>query len=164
MGYEGTRLSLNSLSLVPIPVNHPPAADVGEFYTGIAGEPVAFDGSLSGDPDDDPLTYEWDFGDGTTGTGESANHTYVEPGTYTATLVVNDGQLSSELATAPVVVSSCNPCLNWKNHGQYVRCVAHDAEFLVESGDLTQDEADAIVSSAAQSEVGKKNYVSPECQ
>ena len=59
---------------------------------------------------------------------------------------------------------SCDPTLNWKNHGQYVRCVAHDAEWLVENGFFTQEEADAMVSSAARSEIGKKGFVPQECQ
>lgn len=51
--------------------------------------------------------------------------------------------------------SPCDPKASWKNHGQFVRCVAQEADALVELGVLTQDEADAVVSSAAQSEVGK---------
>ena len=43
----------------------------------------------------------------------------------------------------------------WKNHGHYVRCVAHAAEDFVAQGMLTQEEADMMVSAAAQSEVGK---------
>jgi hypothetical protein len=58
----------------------------------------------------------------------------------------------------------CNPCLDWRNHGQYVRCVAQDADYLVEQGLLTQEEGDALVSSSAQSETGKKGFVPAECQ
>jgi len=36
------------------------------------------------------VSYEWDFGDGTTGTGPTVSHTYTEPGNYTATLIVRD--------------------------------------------------------------------------
>ncbi len=34
-------------------------------------------------------SYSWTFGDGTTGSGASTNHTYASVGTYTATLTVN---------------------------------------------------------------------------
>jgi hypothetical protein len=44
----------------------------------------------------------------------------------------------------------------WKNHGQYVRCVSQEADFLVLTGVITTDQADAIVTAAAQSDVGKK--------
>jgi len=40
-----------------------------------------------------------------------------------------------------------------------VRCVAQDAEALVDAGLFTQDEADALVSSSAQTNVGKKDFV-----
>jgi hypothetical protein len=47
-----------------------------------------------------------------------------------------------------------------------VRCVAHDAEALVEAGLISQDDADALVSSSAQSNVGKtsKGWVSTPAQ
>lgn len=35
------------------------------------------------DPDKDALTYEWDFGDGTTGTGAEARHTFEQEGNFT---------------------------------------------------------------------------------
>lgn len=35
-------------------------------------------------------TYTWNFGDNTSGTGETALHTYSQPGIYTVTLIVNN--------------------------------------------------------------------------
>jgi hypothetical protein len=49
-------------------------------------------GGASSDPDGDTLDYSWDFGDGSTATGASAQRTYTTPGVYTATLTVSDGR------------------------------------------------------------------------
>ncbi len=66
---------------------------------------VSFDGSASYDFDNDPLTYEWDFGDGTTGTGAKVSHTYAAGAEkFTAKLTVKDGLQaagSTDLAVAP---------------------------------------------------------------
>jgi len=51
-----------------------------------------------------PLTYTWDFGDGTTGTQQSPSHTYSVAGTYTATETISDGSGQVSHATAAVTV------------------------------------------------------------
>ena len=68
-----------------------PVADPGGPYSGDEGSAVAFDGSGSTDPSGGDLTFEWDFGDGTTGTGPKPRHTYVDDGEYTVTLTVTGG-------------------------------------------------------------------------
>ena len=60
-------------------------------------------------------------------------------------------------------LGTCDPCASWKNHGQYVSCVAHAVNALVKHGVLTRNTGDELVSSAAQSQIGKKGYVPPEC-
>ena len=76
---------------VPVHVNHAPAAVVGLDVSGCPGDPIPFDASRSSDPDGDALTYRWDFGDGTTGTGMTAPHRYETPGQFPATVTVDDG-------------------------------------------------------------------------
>lgn len=51
------------------------------------GEPVRFEGEAAGAS---PIDFEWDFGDGATGSGASPTHTYDEPGQYTARLVASN--------------------------------------------------------------------------
>ena len=52
---------------------------------------VSFDGRKSSDPDGNPLTYRWFFGDGTpVATGSTTTHTYTTDKTYYATLQVQD--------------------------------------------------------------------------
>lgn len=41
---------------------------------------------------DQAVTYQWDFGDGNTSTDPEPIHVYEDEGTYTVTLVINDGQ------------------------------------------------------------------------
>ena len=53
------------------------------------GESVSFDGSQSMDPDGHIVTYDWHFGDGSTGRGIKVRHTYPRSGTFTANLKVN---------------------------------------------------------------------------
>ena len=61
-------------------------------------------------------------------------------------------------------LGACWPCLAWKNHGEYVRCVSHAVYSLVVEGEITEDEGDAMVNSAARSGIGKKGYVDMGCQ
>jgi len=64
-------------------------------------ESVSFDAS---DSSGDIASYEWDFGDGTTDTGETASHTYDQPGDYEVTLTVNGAAGNSDTATEIVTV------------------------------------------------------------
>ncbi|MFC1513282.1 S8 family serine peptidase [Thermodesulfobacteriota bacterium] len=95
--------------------NQAPIADPGGPYDGNEDAAVLFDGSYdaqtgsgSYDPDGDTITYIWDFGDGVTGAGAIHAHTYGLSGTYTVTLVVNDGKVDSEPATTEAVISEVN--------------------------------------------------------
>src|SRR5206468_10351822 len=83
-------------SAPPPPTNNPPTARAGGPYR--SEDVVQLDGSASSDPDGDPISFAWDFGDGTTGTGATPSHTYTAYGTYTVTLVVTD---SRGAASAP---------------------------------------------------------------
>jgi hypothetical protein len=51
------------------------------------------------------LVYDWDFGGGTTGTGETISHTYLNPGTYTVTLTVTDTEGNSDIETLTITVT-----------------------------------------------------------
>ena len=58
-------------------------------------------------------------------------------------------------AGSEIVDANCHCDNDWKNHGKYVSCVAQTVDGLVDDGLLTEDEGDAIVSGAAQSDCGK---------
>ena len=77
--------------------NHPPVALAGGPYSGNVNVSISFDGSNSYDPDDDSITYYWDFGDGTDGTNETIEHIYNSTGNYTVKLTVTDSHGSTHM-------------------------------------------------------------------
>jgi subtilisin len=85
-------------------VNDAPVADAGGPYGGTEGVAIVFDGSGSYDSDGTITSYDWNFGDGNTGTGISPVHTYATAGVYTAilTLTDDDGATSTDEATVTV--------------------------------------------------------------
>ncbi|MDJ0751141.1 MAG: PKD domain-containing protein [Woeseiaceae bacterium] len=93
-------------TLDPAPANGIPVAHPGGPYTGEAGVTlIQFDGSGSTDPDNDLLTYAWDFGDGSTGSGVMPSHTYGSAGSFQVSLVVNDGINDSPEATTTATIT-----------------------------------------------------------
>jgi len=87
------------------PTNTAPVASLTATPSeGITPLEVTFDASGSTDADDDVLTYNIDYGDGTSGTGITSTHTYTT-GEYIATLTVNDGQGGTDTASVNITVN-----------------------------------------------------------
>jgi len=93
--------------------NTAPVARISSDKTsGTAPTTINFSASGSSDPEGSALTYAWDFGDGSTGSGVTTSKIYQAAGTYTAAVRVTDaGGLSSSASvnitvTAPVVQPS----------------------------------------------------------
>ena len=68
-----------------------------------AGSPVEFWSTSTGA---DITSYQWDFGDGQNGVGETVNHTYTQPGTYyvTHTVSIANNACNDEMTQAVTVL------------------------------------------------------------
>lgn len=86
----------NPFQTYPVDIsNHLPVANAGSDQIVKVNQTVYFDGSGSYDSEEIPLTYRWDFGDGTTTGWQSdcnASHNYNFEGNYTVILEINDGE------------------------------------------------------------------------
>jgi hypothetical protein len=58
------------------------------------------------DANQDQLATTWNFGDGTTGTGAAASHTYTTPGRYTTVAIVSDGLAQVQSTTVITVTGT----------------------------------------------------------
>ena len=86
-------------------VNRPPVAVVDSIIYSCTGMTILLNGSLSYDPDGDPITMQWQFGDGTSSTETNPAHVYTKPGFYTAKLILSDGFAEQPtIATIPVII------------------------------------------------------------
>jgi hypothetical protein len=81
----------------------PVIADPGQV---LSGHSVPFDGSGSVPGSGGIESYEWDFGDGGTASGESPSHTFASSGEFTVTLTLEDDGGFTESTTRHVSVST----------------------------------------------------------
>ncbi|WP_188112091.1 glycoside hydrolase family 48 protein [Aquimarina sp. RZ0] len=89
--------------------NTAPVADFTAAPTsGVAPVTVSFNASASSDANGDSLTYVWDFGDGTTGSGVTIDHEYDTIGEYNALLTVSDGS-KEDTETITITVTDGSP-------------------------------------------------------
>ena len=130
-------------------VNEAPTASFTATPTsGDAPLPVTFDGSESSDPESDDLTYSWDFGDGTTGEGQTVDHEYTTSGAFTATLTVTDaGGLSSEPVATDIAVGTANVAPALAVIGDLSATEGETATFTLTASD--DNEGDALSFSAS---------------
>ncbi|MCF6323230.1 MAG: PKD domain-containing protein [Gammaproteobacteria bacterium] len=106
--------SADMVTITSSTVNIAPVANAGPSQTAVTSQLVQLDGSASSDANNDPLTYSWSFTvlpDGSNASLDSmsiANPVFVPDmdGTYTLSLLVNDGALDSVVADTVTVVSS----------------------------------------------------------
>jgi subtilisin family serine protease len=101
------------------PTNQQPVANFTYSAIDLA---VSFNASGSSDPDGSIVSYAWNFGDGTTGSGVTPSKTYEAAGTYTVTLTVTDNagatgsQTQNVTVTAPPSGGNNPPAINTFTH------------------------------------------------
>ena len=102
---EGSVSSLAPFELALSSSQAPVAQITFSSVIGVAPFGIDFNASASTDPNGDALTYAWDFGDGTTDSGETVSHTYTAAGEYTVVLTASDGVLTGTDSLAVSIAS-----------------------------------------------------------
>ncbi len=117
--FEGTFTKISATGPFP-----PVAAASTSVSAGLAPFNAQFSSAGSSDPYGLPLTYSWDFGDGSPlSTSANPSHAYATNGTYTATLTVSNGTQTGSATTkvvvgnTPPVVSITSPAVNATYNG-----------------------------------------------
>jgi len=72
----------------------------------LVGEKISFDASKSSASGAKIVSYTWDFGDNTTGSGVTVTHAYSSEGSYKVTLTVKDDRGASNSATKTISVKN----------------------------------------------------------
>lgn len=67
---------------------------------------VSFNATGSQDPDGNISQYSWNFGDGSTGSGATVNHTYTTIGSFSVVLTITDNDGATNTASSVITISS----------------------------------------------------------
>jgi len=106
----GNNAKTSTFGYTVIIPNIPPIAEFSESASIVyTGEVIDFDASASYDIDGYIVSYSWDFGDGTTDSGVTVSHSYVDDGEYTVTLMVVDNRGATDSKTAVKLVKNRPP-------------------------------------------------------
>ncbi|MEO8329127.1 MAG: PKD domain-containing protein, partial [Candidatus Nanopelagicales bacterium] len=83
------------------------------------GLDCTFNGSTSSDPDGSIVTYAWNFGDTTNGSGQQTARTFGSGGTYPVTLTVTDNRGGTNSISKNVTVTPVNSSITMRTSGAY---------------------------------------------
>jgi hypothetical protein len=134
-------------------VNSIPTADAGNNQTVKINELVSVSAELSSDPEGDPLTYQWTFETTPVGSGsqllnstnQSSSFTPDTVGTYTLSLVVNDGTNDSAevyvTITASEQVTSILDITDIKLTSRAGSCSDYVGEYISNVSDIKRNMA-----------------------
>jgi len=91
----------------PLGANRAPVCRLTVVPQGQVGEAITLDASASSDPDNDQLSYTWDFGDGTQPTRTSSprvTHSYARVGNYMPKVTIDDGRGGTCTGSAVITI------------------------------------------------------------
>ena len=98
-----------------MPVNALPTSNFN-FTTVCRGEPTQFTSTATAPSGQQITSYQWNFGDGQTGSGQTVSHTYAQAGTYNVThTIATNGTCADDITQSvpvnalPVPTVSANP-------------------------------------------------------
>jgi PKD repeat protein len=109
--------------------NAAPTANANGPYSGAAGVPVSFDGSASSDPEGEPLTLSWTFGDGQSAEGSTPQHTYGSHGNFTVILTAADPAGSSDVDTTTATIVTIHPATVFTSASDEIIRLSHGKPF-----------------------------------
>lgn len=92
--------------------NFTPQAIAGEEINAGIGQPVDLNGSRSFDADGQITSWDWDFGDGSSGSGAIVRHAYAAAGDFVVKLMVRDDAGISSSSVTKVRVRNLTPIAN----------------------------------------------------
>lgn len=104
----------NNLSEIVVD-NLAPRAEAESSVTGAVEDELFDFNGFGTDVLGDALTYQWDFDDGSTSTGNTVNHSFADEGVYHVTLTVSDSFGTSAKDTIFVTVTNENPIAEAKS-------------------------------------------------
>ena len=103
-----------AVTITVITTNHSPVASFIAMIPCRVGEECLFDATSSTDVEGPIAAYDWDFFDGSAGTGVNTSHTYMSSGTFLVTLTVTDSEGLTDSFSMMVEVL---PCLDTDQDG-----------------------------------------------
>lgn len=89
--------------------NNPVANFTSSSDSALINSTINFDASQSSDPNQENLSYFWDFGDGSTDTSKISNHSYTNSGNYTVKLTVSNQSALSSTKSKSITIFDAMP-------------------------------------------------------
>jgi PKD repeat protein len=126
------------------PINSPPVASFTRTpSSGEASLNVFFNASGSYDSDGSIVSYEWDFGDGHSGVGETPTHTFNSAGTHFVKLTVTDNEGARNSVTHSITVTAA-PTVQYRvtvrqitdefDENEYAATTKYEGKYIAVSG------------------------------